>query len=278
MNQALLSALYTLLRPLVRLLFRRGVAVGEISDLVKRVYVDVVGEELTKAGEKATTARVAVATGLTRKDVAQIRKQTQVDPAPGRHFSRGVRVISGWLTDPEFRTDDGDPAELPLVGSTGSFQALVARHSGDMPARAVLDELLRIGVVERTAGQTVRLLTGAYLTAGGDEEGLALLGNDVALLISTIDHNLHADAEDRRYQRKVSYDNLPVEVIPEFKALAARESQKLLLQLNEWLARHDRDHQPDVSGTGRVMAGVGIYYFENRCDETHNTKEVGHED
>jgi hypothetical protein len=38
----------------------------------------------------------------------------------------------------------------------------------------------------------------------------------------------------------------------------------LLLELNDWLARHDRDANPEVSGSGKMSAGVGIYYFEEQ--------------
>jgi hypothetical protein len=58
------------------------------------------------------------------------------------------------------------------------------------------------------------------------------------------------------------YDNLPIEVIEEFAALSAKQSQQLLERLDHWLAKHDRDTNPSAKGRGRVRAGIGIYYFE----------------
>jgi len=36
----------------------------------------------------------------------------------------------------------------------------------------------------------------------------------------------------------------------------------LLEQLDRWMSERDRDVNPRVPGTGRMRAGVGIYYFQ----------------
>lgn len=261
MDNHLYRAFYLVLRPLVRILYRRNVSYGELSQLLKRVFVDVVADELKHSEEKVTTSRIATITGLTRKDVAQLRKADRVSQEPSLRYNRIVRMITGWTTDPLFSTALGAPRPLPLAGDKRSFEALVNRYSGDMTVRSVLDELVRIGVAEQQ-DDMVFLAQDAYVSGQDEEEGLAILGDDVSQLIATIDYNLtHADNEPR-YQRKVSYNNLPTDAVPAFRKLAARENQKLLLKLNAWLAEHDRDSNPDVAGEGRMRAGVGIYYFE----------------
>ena len=67
---------------------------------------------------------------------------------------------------------------------------------------------------------------------------------------------------DRFFQRKVSYDNLPVEVLGKLRRMTRAKAQRLLESMNQWLSEHDRDLTPLVEGTGRKRAGVGIYYFE----------------
>jgi hypothetical protein len=81
-------------------------------------------------------------------------------------------------------------------------------------------------------------------------------------LIGTIDHNLHDEQEQPRFQRKVAYDNLPVEALPQLRKLANEYSQTVLQEIDRYLAQQDRDVHPDVQGTGRKHAGIGIYYFE----------------
>ena len=100
----------------------------------------------------------------------------------------------------------------------------------------------------------------------GELEKIGILGTDVQHLISTIDHNLQSDGAHSRYQRKVAYDNLPAEVLPKFRAFSAEKAQSMLEEFDIWLASHDRDRNPHVEGTGRMSAGIGIYYFEHDAD------------
>ena len=266
-TQALTVAILRLLRPLVRLLLRHGVSHRTFAELAKWVYVEVASAEFSLETRKQSSSRVAVLTGLTRKEVRRLREQAQPDAhLQAEQYNRAARIIGGWLRDRDFRTKAGKPAVLPLHEGDGSFAALVRRYSGDMPVRALLDELLRVGAVE-VAHDRVKLLSRGYVPQGDTSAKLAILGTDVALLLQTIDHNLSPTAAEPRYQRKVAYDNLPAAALPEFRALATRDAQALLERLNQWLAEHDRDTNPDVAGSGRHRAGVGIYYFEESLDE-----------
>ena len=94
-----------------------------------------------------------------------------------------------------------------------------------------------------------------------------MLGTDAGDLAETIVHNLTADGGSR-FQLKVSYDNLPQECLPAFHALVSEKGYAVLEDFDQWLRVHDRDSNPDAAGTGRMRAGVGIYYFqEQREDE-----------
>lgn len=262
MNKTVHQIVLHILRPLIRILHRKGLAFGEFSLLARKVYVEIAEEALMQAEEKPTSSRIAISTGLTRKEVAQLRQhdaETLVDVA---RYNRSVRVIGGWINDPDFNTPTGQPAVLALQGSIPSFETLVGRYSGDMPARAMLRELLQTGIVSQTSEDRVQLLTNAYIPEGSETEKLAILATDVALLVNTINHNLLCEAEERHFQRKVSYDNLPAETLPQFKHMVNEDAMALLLKLNAWLAQQDRDHNPAATGSGRMRAGLGIYYFE----------------
>jgi hypothetical protein len=84
--------------------------------------------------------------------------------------------------------------------------------------------------------------------------------------LSTIDYNLQQNSQTPRFQRKVAYNNLPKEALPQFRKLSAEKAQALLIELDRFLAKQDRDINPDVKGTGRKQAGMGIYYFEQDYD------------
>ena len=262
-HNALVAALFRLLRPLVRLLIRHGIPYGVMDDVVKQVYIDIASKEFRLPGRKQTTSRISILTGLSRKEVARLRRlDTLEDANTVAHFHRAARVISAWVREPEFHDVNGEPAPLPVEGDHASFGALVRRYSGDMPVRGMLDELLRVRAVAPLDDGRVRLLARSYVPADGEIEKLGILGTDVADLIATLDWNLRAAPGETYYQRKVQYDNLPSEVIPELHTLTRERAQALIEQLDLWMAARDRDANPTVQGTGRKRAMLGIYYFE----------------
>lgn len=263
MTHALTSALSQLLRPLVRILLRHGVPFRTFAEIAKQAYASVAMEDFPVARKKQTVSRVSVLTGLSRKEVQRVlRRPVRHDEEAAARYNRAARVITGWLRDPQFRDQEGQPVPLSWQAGAGSFGQLVRQYSGDVPARAMLDELLRVGAVEKMPEGRIRLLSRGYVPQLSEVDKLGILGADVADLIGTIDHNLQAGATAPRFQRKVMYDNLPAEAVKRFRPLAGRRAQTLLEALDRWLARRDRDVNPSVRGTGRARAGVGIYYFE----------------
>lgn len=261
-RSTLLNALYRLLTPLVRILLRYGVAYGSFAEVAKRVYVHVAVRDFALPGKKQTDSRVAVLTGLIRQEVKKIRDLPD-DPAhsAGIRENRAARVLNGWIKDLEYLNGLSQPLILTLEAEQGvSFASLVRRYGGDIPVGAVLDELLRLGSVEKLEDGRLKLLQRAYVPNAGELKKLEILGHDTALLIETIGHNL--EHENAWFQRKVAYDNLPEEAMPALEQMIAGRGQAFLEEFNTWLATQDREDNPKVKGSGRKYAGVGIYLFE----------------
>ena len=231
--------------------------------LVKQAYVQVAISDFAIPGRKQSVSRVALLTGLTRKEAQRLSEMPDgSDVEDIERHNRAARVVAAWVRDRAFQDRDGAPALLPFDGGEGGYAALVRRYGGDVPARAMLDELLRVGAVERLDDGRIRLVERAYIPKNSDPDKLAILGADVANLVATIDHNLRPETGPPHFQRKVEYDNLPLEAIDEFREFSRTGSQRLIETMDDWLSRRDRDTNPDVRGTGRMRAGVGIYYFE----------------
>ena len=267
-NRVLYAAIARILRPLIHILIRNGISYGTFADLAKWLFVDVARKEFTIEARKQTISRVSVITGLNRKEVKRVSElPVPDDQASSERYNRAARVIAGWRRDKTFRNAEGKPADLPISGEGMTFQALVKKYSGDMPFRAVLDELFRIGAAAPADNDRVQLVARAYLPAGDETMKIHILGTDVAHLISSIRHNLEPDAREVFYQRKVMYDNLPDDVLPAFRKLSAESAQRLLEKLDSWLSARDRDTGRSAKGSGRNIAGLGIYYFEEPYDE-----------
>ncbi len=261
LQQTLFRALLVLLRPLVRILLRNGIAYGSFAELVKKTYVDVAFDAFAPEGRKQTISGVSALTGLTRKEARRLRELAKpADNSSEQRYNRAVRVISGWVNDAEFQDSKGEPAELPVEGEHGSFAALVKKYSGDVTTRSMLSVLAAASSVEKT-NERVRLLEHAFVPGKDPVEKLHILGSDVGELIATIDHNLTAGHDELRFQRKVFNHRVDPQAVAEFRALSAEKAQALLEELDAWLSKHETPSDAE----GRYVS-LGIYFYEDESD------------
>ena len=229
-------------------------------------------------GKRQTVSRISVITGLHRKEVARLRALDAIGVGSAvATRNRAAAVLTAWLRDSDFIDRKGDPLDLPFAG-TNSFSELVRRYSGDMKPRAMADEFLASGAIEHAGGR-LRLSARGYVPGIDLDDLIAMLGTDAAQFIDTIDHNLRNT--DKRYQRKVEYENVPSEHAAEFRALSARLSQHLLEELDRWLASRGTD--PASLRKSTMTLGLGIFQIEEtgssalRADEqTRNEDDQEH--
>lgn len=268
-NRNLHIAVGKLLKPLIRVLIRYGVSHGEFIDIAKRVYVDTAEREFPLSGRKQSISRVSMLTGINRKEVGRIRQLALLaEDEVNASYNRAVRIISGWNRDGDFADDQFRPLPLAVDAGRGSFAELVKRYSGDIPVRAVLDELLRVGAVFEDADGLIHLTAdSAYVPHQDKDAQFDIMGSSVADLLATLDHNFESAAEDTRLQLTTAYDNLPIETVQRFKQLSHDRSVALLKEFDQWLAEHDRDSSLNLQGEGHMRAGIGIYYFEEEIVE-----------
>jgi len=264
LNQSILR----LLKPLVKILLNHGVSVNEFMGLVKRSYVEVADQEFQLQARKQSVSRIAVITGMHRKDVTHYRnKDFDAYEQPEAQFhNRAARVISAWITETEFLDAKGEALILPIEGEKNSFSSLVLKHSGSMTVRAMLDEMIRVGAIEFACSDTVRLVQTVYVPKESDVQRIIYMGDASSDLLNTLSINLETP-EANRLQLSTAFDNLPEECIPELKRICHQKSTQLLNELELWLSQQDRDSNPKITGSGRVRAGLGIYYLEETIDE-----------
>lgn len=270
LKQGLLAAYRRLMRPLVRILIRNGVAYGEFAEVAKEVYIDVAASDFKVAHRKMSQARIAILTGLTRKEVARIitgKNKNQQDLLS--NHNRVTRVLTGWHTDAEYTGPYGLPLELQFENSENQpdFSRLVARYSGDMAPRAMLDELLRIGVTTETEKGWFKVLTRTYTPTIDNPDSLERLANVVYNFISTVDKNIsEKDPQKRNFERYVFADNgIRKEDLPRFNAYIKNRAQLLLEEIDNWLSQLD---PPDPKKQNQVRTGLGIYHYVD--DEEDN--------
>ena len=259
-EDALLTATSQILKPLMRVLLRNGIACAAMKELMRRAAVGVAREEFGLDGKSPTQARISVITGLSRKEVARLLNELETaGRVPVEERRRAAIVLSAWRRDPDFCDEHGEPLRLPFSGDI-SFAELCKRHSGDMKPRSIADELVDAGALEEADG-FLSLTTGGYVPAKDPVGLLRILGTDAAEFLETIDHNLRArEGETRLFQSKVHYDNLPAGCKEEFRRYSAERTHALLVDLDRWLSARDRGDQP-ADGEQRISLGLGAFHI-----------------
>ena len=107
-KQALLAAYRHLLTPLVRILLRNGISYLEFAEVTREVFVKVAGRDFTLPKRKISLSRIAIMTGLSRKEVARLAKQGGNNKALASSiFNRVTRVLQGWYTDARIQETAG---------------------------------------------------------------------------------------------------------------------------------------------------------------------------
>jgi hypothetical protein len=140
------SVLQRLLTELAFVLLPRGMTPKRFGELARSAFVQVAANASKRQNGRVNHSRVAAQTGLSRSDVKRLLSRSVIDSVRADQ-TPVARVITGWRTDRKFADSDGKPRRLRISGSSISFTSLVKKYGGDIPHRAVLDEMLRIRAV-----------------------------------------------------------------------------------------------------------------------------------
>lgn len=261
-KKPLLAACRHLLHPLVRILLRHGVSYGEFSDAVRGAYIDIAATELVPPDRPQTEARIAILIGLSKREVSRIRALDSADD-DGVGLNQIARVLQGWSQDPKFLGPYGLPLEVPFAGATISFETLVSRYAGDVSARALLEELVRVKAALETEDGYVRMLNRTYLPAPLDPLGLERLGNVVNYFIDTVDFNLQKKKQGTgRFERyAITMEGLTRDRFADFDALVREKGQEFLEKLDDWLGQYELKGGNKLPATESIKTGVGVFHF-----------------
>jgi uncharacterized protein DUF6502 len=259
---SVLAATKALLRPLVRVLIACGVTLPALVAALKECFVEVAASDFRLGGREPSDSRVSLVTGVHRKDVRAIRERSHPVSTP-RAGGLAATVVGRWLGRPDHADAEGHP--LPL--SRPAFDALVAGVSKDVRPRTVLDELLRLGLVEVGADDTVRLLAEAFVPARGGEELLAFFERNLHDHLAAAAGNLLAGPDERRFlERAVYYNNLRPADVDRLEAEARTLALAALRHLNGLALEMQEAARGDAGAVERFRFGVYFFRAETGTD------------
>lgn len=267
-KQKLIDLLFRALRPLIHLLIESGLGHREFSEIAKRAYVDVASKNYGIRGRATNISRVAVMTGLTRKEVKRIRDE--LGAANGgemlvKQLPPSI-ILQQWHTDPDYLDESGAPKVLNFSEEEPSFFSLVRKYAGDIPAGALRTELKRAGAIDINDRGELTVLRRTYRLVDADEQFMWALSRNVYASIANASHNYFV----RRYPETVKEPAWPSRVV-EVTAIDQKLSGKALdivaREATLFTERVD-DALIELAGAGHENGGdsrtvnVGIVYVE----------------
>lgn len=273
-----LDRVLALLRPLVRLLLRHGVTYPVFAAALKRVFLAAAQDELAARGMAGTDSAVSLLSGVHRRDVRTLTRGALAEPAtaPPPALGLAAQVVARWMHEPAFRAADGRPRALPRQGGQG-FDALVAGVSSDVRPRAVLDELLRLGVVAEQAAAagddaapTLELVAGGFAPHQGFEETLWLTAQNLHDHAAAAVANLHGESPQPGgfLEQALFVDELSAESVQRLRQ-ASREAWQAAFQTVMQTAQERFDHDAATlpAPERRHRARFGVYFFSEQEPE-----------
>ena len=256
------------LGPIVRFLLRQGVTWDQFSDLAKDVFVQVAREDYGIAGRPTNNSRVAMLTGLSRREVARVRDRLlegEEDPNL-RQGNRISKILGGWHEDPEFTDKDGQPKDLPLAEPTGSWTSLLNRYAGDLPHSALKKEMLQRGLIGETGNGELRVLHRDYVYSDTDPEIIEQMSVALHDHAATLEHNLNVERKSPpRFEAIADNSNLSPQIAEKFLSLVESRGMDFLREIDGWLSGNEMDESEHAAGRN-IRLGVGVYLI---CDEAN---------
>jgi hypothetical protein len=269
-QSAMLVALASILKPIVKLTLQTGLGYSEFIEVAKSVFVHVAAENYGLRGRPTNMSRISAMTGISRKEVSRLRSEGFPGRwTPDKESSPASTVLHYWHYDPTFVERDGTPRILPFDGPD-SFSTLVKRYAGDIPPGAMRTELCRRGTAREVAEGRLAVLERWFRPAHFDEDFIHRFAYSLQHLAATIVHNGEVlkspdfspelPPKIGRFERYAWTEHFTPLTTQAFKEWVRREGTSFIDRADGWIGENEIPRSEWTDDARSV--GVGIYYFE----------------
>ena len=268
LKQQVLDAFLLVLRPVVKILLRYGIGVSEFSEIVKKSYVDVATTEYGIRGRPTNISRVAVMTGLTRKEVRRLRNSIETGEVSLSVKTTPIaEILHRWHAEDDFLDEKGRPAALVFREGTNSFSELVKRFGGDVPPGAMRTELKRIGSVVEDENGYLRVLKRTVVPSDQTDKLITSLVHSAYPLMSTIVENSATESSPAGLAQFAAYSTqISTGDLKRLRRISHDRLSDMAESFDDLFMAYETLHDSAEESESTVVS-VGLYYFEER-DET----------
>jgi hypothetical protein len=267
----IISAFLLVLKPMVRILLRFGIGYREFNEIAKTAFVGVASADYGIRGRPTNMSRVAVMTGLTRKEVRRIRNELESgQPEIPLNNTPLLRLLHVWVSDNEFLNRSGSPKELPFNGGKGSFTQLVKVTGGDIPPGALRTELKRLGAVEEFEDGKLKLLSRTILPSEAHENLVETLVHCVFPTMSMVAHNTDPNRAEPSWPNRTAFSfQIRASELPRFRRIAADRVYSFAENMDDILVSYEvlRDDVKSESKDELKTVHIGAFYFQGDVEQ-----------
>jgi hypothetical protein len=264
-QKRILGAFLAVLRPMARILLRFGIGFREFSEIAKTAFVDVASSDYGLRGRPTNISRVAVMTGLTRKEVKRLRDKIASGEETLILKSTPLsEILYRWRAEKEFLNAEGNPMPLPFSGDESSFSSLVRKFGGDIPPGALRTELKRVGAVQEREDGVLELIKRSVMPSGLDERLVKSLVHGAYPLLSTIAHNIHPEHEDFSWPQITSFSQSVRKAdIPRIRRIGADRLTEVTESFDDLFMAYEVLSETEKESADECLVAVGVFYFED---------------
>jgi hypothetical protein len=244
-----------------------GLQLPSMVELLKKALVDEATEAYGLSDKASSDTRVALLTGVHRKDVKRLREAPEEAGLATPMVPVAASVVARWISDPHYLNHDQSAralARTPKRGQAGEpdFTTLVAEVSRDVGARAVLDELARLGVVDLQDDGYVALKTSAFVPREGLSESFHFLAANVSDHLASAVHNL---APERQAPLMLEQSAFSLDLsAAQAEQLQARARQLWAVALQQFLQTATVAKQRSQADEGpKHRVRFGVYFHDS---------------
>lgn len=242
-----------------------GITYKDVAEVLREVFVESARDGFGVRGRPANNSRIAILTGISRKEVRRIKDLLPVEKGTPRNASPLGKLLSAWHNDPRFTDKQGKPAGLKYKGKHSTFSQLAREYAGDVPVSALLKELERHELVEESVDGRIKPTAKVFIPKKSSVDALERLGEVVGELGGTIVDNLDKSKESR-FERRVLTGQISIEDSRNFHALVEKQGNGFLEFMDSWLYEKGLSDVNEPRENGTCRAGVGVYFFEEQLD------------